>query len=239
MPDGRASGCEPVHAHDLRPPEIPRQRGGGADDEPTHAGAPAHRVPARDRLDQALGLLEHLHSWAIARAGMGNLVEIQTLRAPRPAAAGEHTAAVAALAEALALAHHPHGYIRVFDDEGTLMAVLLDRFIATQRTELTAAHGVPLVDQAALQPASDTIHSQPHLGRGAATAMPVMIEPLTARELEVLALVTAGRSNRRIAAELVVTLDTVKKHVGHILDKLGAANRTEAAARARLLGLTA
>jgi hypothetical protein len=40
-----------------------------------------------------------------------------------------------------------------------------------------------------------------------------------------------------VAAELVITLDTVKKHVGHILDKLDAANRTEAAARARQLGL--
>jgi LuxR family maltose regulon positive regulatory protein len=53
----------------------------------------------------------------------------------------------------------------------------------------------------------------------------------------VLELLAAGRSNRRIADELVVTLDTVKKHVGHILDKFGAANRTEAAARARQLGL--
>jgi LuxR family maltose regulon positive regulatory protein len=60
---------------------------------------------------------------------------------------------------------------------------------------------------------------------------------LTARELQVLDLLAAGRSNRRIAAELVVTVDTVKKHVGHVLDKLGAANRTEAAARARQLGL--
>jgi LuxR family maltose regulon positive regulatory protein len=60
---------------------------------------------------------------------------------------------------------------------------------------------------------------------------------LTARELQVLELLAAGQSNRRIAAELVVTLDTVKKHVGHVLDKLGAANRTEAAARARQLGL--
>jgi len=45
-----------------------------------------------------------------------------------------------------------------------------------------------------------------------------------------------GDPNRGIAAELYVTLDTVKKHVGHILDKLGAANRTEAAARALQLG---
>ena len=67
--------------------------------------------------------------------------------------------------------------------------------------------------------------------------MPSLIEPLTARELEVLGLLAAGRSNRRIAAELVVTLDTVKKHVGRVLNKLGAANRTEAVARARQFGL--
>ena len=47
----------------------------------------------------------------------------------------------------------------------------------------------------------------------------------------------AGRSNQAIARELVVTLDTVKKHVSHVLDKLGAANRTEVVARARELGL--
>lgn len=70
----------------------------------------------------------------------------------------------------------------------------------------------------------------------AVAAAPGLIDALTARELEVLGLLAAGRSNRRIA-ELVVTLDTVKKHVGHVLDKLSAANRTEAVARARQLGL--
>jgi len=40
-----------------------------------------------------------------------------------------------------------------------------------------------------------------------------------------------------IASQLVITLDTVKKHVSHLLGKLGAANRTEAVARARELGL--
>ena len=64
-----------------------------------------------------------------------------------------------------------------------------------------------------------------------------MAEPLTGRELEVLRLIAAGRSNQRIARELFVSLDTVKKHVTHVLGKLGAANRTEAAARARQLGL--
>jgi len=59
---------------------------------------------------------------------------------------------------------------------------------------------------------------------------------LTARELEVV-LLAAGMPNARIAEQLVVTLDTVKKHVSHLLGKLGAANRTEAVTRARQLSL--
>ena len=70
-----------------------------------------------------------------------------------------------------------------------------------------------------------------------AAATPGLAEPLTGRELEVLRLIAAGRSNQRIARELFVALDTVKKHVTHILGKLGAANRTEAVARARQLAL--
>jgi LuxR family transcriptional regulator, maltose regulon positive regulatory protein len=60
-----------------------------------------------------------------------------------------------------------------------------------------------------------------------------MVEPLTSREREVLDLLAEGKSNRGIADQLVVTLDTVKRHVSHILAKLGAVNRTEAVARAR------
>jgi len=48
---------------------------------------------------------------------------------------------------------------------------------------------------------------------------------------------TGGCRPEAIAGELVVSLDTVKKHVGHVLGKLGAANRTEAVARARELSL--
>ncbi len=68
---------------------------------------------------------------------------------------------------------------------------------------------------------------------------PVEVTALLAREVEVLGLLAAGNSNPRIAEELVVTLDTVKKLVSHVLDKLGAANRTEAVTRARQLGLIA
>ena len=66
---------------------------------------------------------------------------------------------------------------------------------------------------------------------------PILIEPLTEREMEVLRLVAAGQPDRQLADELVVVLDTVKKHVRNILRKLGACNRTHSVARARALGL--
>jgi DNA-binding CsgD family transcriptional regulator len=55
---------------------------------------------------------------------------------------------------------------------------------------------------------------------------------LSPREREVLRLVAAGRTNPQIAAELVISLNTVQRHVSSILEKTGAHNRTEAAAYA-------
>ena len=63
------------------------------------------------------------------------------------------------------------------------------------------------------------------------------VETLSARELEVLRLVALGRSNSQIATELFVTVGTVKSHLHTISGKLGAANRVEAVARGRELGL--
>jgi DNA-binding CsgD family transcriptional regulator len=55
--------------------------------------------------------------------------------------------------------------------------------------------------------------------------------PLTAREIEVIGLVSAGATNNEIASALVISESTVKSHVKHILRKLGAANRAEAVSR--------
>jgi LuxR family maltose regulon positive regulatory protein len=64
-----------------------------------------------------------------------------------------------------------------------------------------------------------------------------LLDPLTERELEVLRLLVDGASNAAIAARLVVTVGTVKKHVHNVCSKLGAQNRTQAIARARALQL--
>jgi DNA-binding NarL/FixJ family response regulator len=64
-----------------------------------------------------------------------------------------------------------------------------------------------------------------------------LIEPLSARELDVLRLIVRGMSNKQIAAELVITEHTVKFHIRAILAKLGAANRTEAVTLALQKGL--
>lgn len=61
---------------------------------------------------------------------------------------------------------------------------------------------------------------------------------LTARELEVLRMVAAGRNNHEIAAELFISAKTASVHVSHILAKLGLGNRTEAAAMAHRLGFS-
>ena len=64
-----------------------------------------------------------------------------------------------------------------------------------------------------------------------------LVEPLTAREREVLRLLMDGASNREIAAYLVLSINTVKKHILNLSGKLGVQSRTQAAARARTLNL--
>jgi DNA-binding CsgD family transcriptional regulator/pimeloyl-ACP methyl ester carboxylesterase len=73
--------------------------------------------------------------------------------------------------------------------------------------------------------------------RAAATATTAGQDILSARELEVLRLLAAGRSNQQIADELVISLNTVRRHVSNIFDKTGTVNRAQAAVYARDHGL--
>ena len=217
-----------------------QENGLAADDQPDYSREPEYLVLARvllaqDRPRPALALLDRLHATAAAQDRTGSVIEAGALRALALAAIGDADRAVAVLAEALTLAC-PQGYVRVFADEGPPMAALLGRLIAAQRAGQAAVE-VPLGCLARLQRAFGAEPAAlPGRGRGTAT-VPGLVEPLTGRELEVLGMLAAGKANQAIAVEFVVTLDTVKKHVSHVLDKLGAGNRTEAVARARELGL--
>ena len=73
-------------------------------------------------------------------------------------------------------------------------------------------------------------------GRTAAV-MDSLIEPLSERELEILRLIARGTSNREIASGLFIAEGTVKNHVTNILAKLGVRDRTQAAIKAKDIGL--
>jgi LuxR family maltose regulon positive regulatory protein len=211
----------------------------GPDDEPEYPREPAYLVLARVLLAQhdpgaALTLLQRLLGDAASQGRTGSIIEIGALRALALAACGDHVRALGALTEALTLARR-HGYVRIFADEGAPMRDLLTQLPAAGPGRQHAAGRIGRGYLSALVRACGQADATPP--RRAAAAPPGLAEPLTGRELEVLRLLAAGRSNQRIALDLVVALDTVKKHVTHVLGKLGAANRTEAVARARQLGL--
>jgi LuxR family maltose regulon positive regulatory protein len=207
------------------------QRGLFADDEPSYLGEQEHLVLARlllaqGRPDRALPMLDRMQGLALAQERVGNVIQLLALRALATAAAGDRVNAAILLGEALSRASS-RGYVRVFADEGPAMTALLAE---------TDTDGVPAEYLARVRRACAVTSNGAANGRRRA-ATPGLIDPLTTRELEVLTLLAAGGSNQGIADELVVTVDTVKKHITHVLAKLGAANRTQAVARARQLGL--
>ena len=143
----------------------------------------------------------------------------------QPTVLGKLGISQAWLPRALTLAQ-PQGYIRLFVDEGTPMLTLLRE---------SQARGVMPDYVATLLSASGAQHQAT-----AAPSVPTnspLLEPLTAREREVLHLLSEGASNREIAHRLVLSTGTVKKYVYNICGKLGVQSRTQALARARTLHL--
>jgi LuxR family transcriptional regulator, maltose regulon positive regulatory protein len=219
-----------------------RARGLAAEDEPGYPREREYlvlgRVLAKQAPERALGLLERLHARAATQGRTGSVIEVRALQALALSASGDRAGALAALAEALALAA-PEGYLRVFVDEGPPMAALLRQLLVDRRQERPGAHaGAPRDHLARLVDAFEQAGLPVRLPvRQGGVVVAGLVEPLSARELEVLRLLAAGAPNRVIAKELVVTLDTVKRHISHLFSKLEVANRTQAVARARELGL--
>ena len=120
------------------------------------------------------------------------------------------------------------------------MAALLGRLVAVQQpSQVGSDGGVPADHLSRLTRAcgARNIPLGPPARRTTAMAVAGLVEPPTERELEVLGLIADGKRNREIADELVVSLETVKKHTTYIFEKLGVANRIWAAAHARQVGL--
>lgn len=153
------------------------------------------------------------------------VIEARLLRAYALHAAGRHPAAAESLTHALTLGAQG-GYVRIFADEGKQLLHLLEQYraqIHAPRSYFDQILGLLRRENLPSPPSSSTFNFPPEL-------------PLTRRELDILTLLAAGKSNQEIAAERVLTLNTVKKHVANILSKLGVANRTQAVMLARRSG---
>lgn len=183
--------------------------------------------PTSPSLDQAMTLLERLHRSSEAAGFTGWVLEILALKALVLQAQGQTQQAMTALGQSLALAE-PEGYVRLFASLGEPMVRLLARVSA-----YTAASAAYIQALLAAMTSGQQAAAWPNLS---GQRQP-LIDPLSPREQEVLALLAAGASNQQIATRLVITLNTAKRHVKHILAKLAATNRTQAVARARELNL--
>jgi LuxR family maltose regulon positive regulatory protein len=182
---------------------------------------------AQSKYTQALDLLARLSREAKVTGRMGHVLEILILTALIYQAQGQTGRALTVLAEALSLAR-PEGYIRLFVDEGPPIAALLSRLREQQRKQEPTPY-LDTVLAAFPQEVSRDVTLRP--------SAPQLLDPLSERDLEVLRELAQGASNQEIADRLVITVDTVKRHVSNILAKLEASNRTQAVARAHSLAL--
>ena len=210
--------------------------GVSASDDPSYLREQQYLTLARVRiaqgrehppfLSEASGLLERLGQDAEAKGRMRSLLQVLLLRTLALQEQGDRAGALTLLERALALAQ-PEGYILLFLDEGVPMITLLSQAYAQQ----IMPEYVATLLEAAGERAAMALHPSPPRSNP-------LLAALTIREREVLRLLMDGASNREIASRLVLSVNTVKKHVLHICRKLGARSRTQAIAQARSLRAT-
>ena len=196
----------------------------GSINDAVYPGVPhalAHVSLVQQEPDKALSFLDHALQSAQAVGRQGNAVQLLALKAVVQHAQGEPEHALATLGQALELGE-PEGYVRAFADEGAPMARLLRRML----TRSPASQYVGRL----LEALGESVKIEPSIASK-------LIDPLSPRELEVLHLIVDGATNQEIAHELVLTVNTVKRHISNIFRKLEVRNRAQAIARARQLNL--
>jgi LuxR family maltose regulon positive regulatory protein len=174
-------------------------------------------------------VLEPLRRQAGAKGWADERLKVMVLQAVAHHAHGEKNEAAQLLGVALAQAE-PGGFIRIFVDEGILMARLLSE--AAARGIMPDYTGKLLDVFEAEEQMSEDKSYLPSAPPGQS-----LTEPLSQRELEVLHLIAQGLSNREISERLFLALDTVKGHNRRIFGKLQVQRRTEAVAKARSLNI--
>jgi LuxR family maltose regulon positive regulatory protein len=189
---------------------------------------------AQGKTDETLSFLERLLGAAESEGRVGQAIEILVLRARALEARGDTEEATDSLEKALTLAE-PGGWVRLFVDEGPPVAALLPK-VLRRRREVGPHEDAPGRYAGELLRHFATEMARSTGGRVLGPSVPGL-EQLSERELEVLRLLAAGRSNAEIAGSLYLAVGTVKVHVHHIYGKLLVRNRTEAVARAGELGL--
>ncbi|MEV6493026.1 LuxR C-terminal-related transcriptional regulator, partial [Actinoplanes sp. NPDC051633] len=175
---------------------------------------------AQRSLDEVTSFLDRLLHAAEDGDRTGSVIEILVLEALAHQIRGDIPAALRPLDRALALAE-PEGYVRIFVDERAPMATLLT---AAAKRGIAPDYARRLLT--AFGPTDDRT-----------SAADGLVEPLSARERDVLRLLATDLSGPEIARELVVSLNTVRTHTNRIFAKLGVNNRRAAVRRAGELDL--
>lgn len=170
-----------------------------------------------------------------------NLFFFQAVKSLILAATGNTNASVDLLCQVLAKSE-PEGVIRPLVDLGDPMRHFLLTYGAVLTSGPDAVVSASYIDQllAAFPPSASAMgETQESSPIKCSTHSPAdaLIEPLSARELEVLHWVQQGLSDSQIASQLILAVGTVKRHLNNIYGKLGVRSRTQALARARALNL--
>jgi LuxR family maltose regulon positive regulatory protein len=181
---------------------------------------------AEGKTNEALDLIREWQHDAAQNGRVRSLVEGYCVEALAYYAGADLSAAAQPLNQALSLGH-AKGFRRLFLDEGSRMATLLQAALPTLSNRTLNLYTTTLLHSFSAQEISQ-------LPAADAT---IQIEPLSQQELRVLRLLVAGLSNADIARELVVSTNTIKTHVKSIYRKLTVNSREEAREVARELRL--